>query len=160
MAISTTSSTAAGTYAITITGSSAGVPNQSITYTLTVQAASGTATTVSVKSISYSTQGGKHSDKDLDITIFLVNNLGNPVAGASVSITLSCTCGGPWYGTGTTGTDGTVTFKLVNAPSGSYTTTIPPPNGVIATGLTWDGITPANGFIKGSSSSSGETKLQ
>ncbi len=158
MAISTTSSTAAGTYAITITGSSAGVPNQSVTYTLTVQAASGTATTVSVKSITYSTQGGKNSDKDLDITIFLVNNLGNPVAGASVSITLTdTTLGASWSGSGTTGTDGTVTFKLVNAPSGSYTTTV---NSVIATGLNWDGITPANGYYKASSSSSGDTRLK
>ena len=50
-----------------------------------------------------------------------------------------------WSGTGTTGTDGTVTFTLKNAPSGCYATTV---TNVSATGLTWDGATPTNSFCK------------
>jgi len=48
-------------------------------------------------------------------------------------------------GTGTTGTDGSVTFQLRNAPSGLYTTAV---TDVTADGLTWDGATPANSFTK------------
>lgn len=75
----------------------------------------------------------------------LVDDLGNPVAGASVSIELYRN--GSLYasGTGTTGTDGKVTFKAQNAPSGTYTTTV---TNVTATGLTWDGVTPENSFTK------------
>lgn len=97
-------------------------------------------TTVSVSSISYSTIGG---GKHLLITIALVDNLNSPVADASVSIDVSLngTSYGSW--TGTTGAEGTVTFKLTHAPSGTYTTTV---TNVTAEGLTWDGITPDNGF--------------
>ncbi len=103
------------------------------------------ATTVSVSSITYATSGGNDGKKHLQVTVALVDNLGNAVAGASVSITLTNNSGGTWNGTGTTGTNGTVTFTKNNAPSGTYTTTV---TNVTAVVLTWDGVTPPNSFTK------------
>jgi subtilisin len=104
------------------------------------------ATTVSVVSpIVYATEGGKNNDKHLLVTIALVDNLNNVVAGASVSIDLSLDGSVIGSGTGMTGTDGKVTFSLKNAPSGHYETKV---TAVSVAGLTWDGITPANGFDK------------
>ena len=104
-----------------------------------------TTDTVSVVSITYATEGGKAKDKHLLITVALLDDLGNEVAGASVSIELFRDDSFVASGTGTTGTDGTVTFSLKNAPAGDYTTTV---TGVTADGLTWDGETPENGFPK------------
>jgi len=98
--------------------------------------------TVSVSSITYSTHGGRDGLKHLDITIALLDDLGDPVSGASVSITLEhMNTGDSWLGTGTTGSDGIVIFTLNNAPSGTYTTTV---TEVTAAGLTWDRVTPSN----------------
>jgi len=121
------------------------------TATLDVTASTG-ATTASVESITYSGTGGKNNNIHLLITVALLDNLGNPVPNASVSIDLFRD--GNFYGsgTGTTGTDGTVTFKATNAPSGCYTTTV---TDVTAAGLTWDGATPANELCKSSGSGGG-----
>ena len=101
-------------------------------------------TTASVSSITYGVQGGR--GQHLLITAALTDNTGAPVAGASVSVDIYYE-GVVLYasGTGTTGTNGTVTFKLVNASSGCYSTTM---TNVTAAGLTWDGATPANSFCK------------
>jgi Carboxypeptidase regulatory-like domain len=105
-----------------------------------------TATTMSVASITYTSQGGKTHDKNLSVTVSIVDNLGNAVGGASVSITLkNTTTSQSWSANGTTGSAGTATFTLNNAPSGTYTTTV---NAVTAAGLTWDGIAPNNSYIK------------
>jgi hypothetical protein len=115
-------------------------PTESITPTPTTEPAPGG--TVSVNSITYSTSGGKNSDKHLSVTVSLVNELGNPVSGASVSIRIeNSSTGQSWVGTGTTGTSGAITFTLNNAPSGTYSTTI---TDVVASGYTWDGETPTN----------------
>jgi hypothetical protein len=106
----------------------------------------GEASTVSVASITYSGEGGKNNDKHLNVTVALVNDLGNPVAGASVSILLvNTTTGRLWAGDGTTSGGGTVTFTLKNAPSGHYETIV---MDVVAAGLTWDGVPPPNGYDK------------
>ena len=91
----------------------------------------------------YATSGGKNSDRHLDVTVTLVNQNGAPVAGASVSATIS----GPTAvgGTGTTDSFGQLTFRITNAQSGTYTTAV---TGVTAAGLTWDGTTPPNSFNK------------
>lgn len=102
-------------------------------------------TTVSISSITYSTQGGKNQDKHLDITVALVDKSNNPVASASVSIDLSRDSVLAYSGTGTTGSDGKTIFKYNNAPSGYYSTEV---TDVIASGYTWDGVTPSNGFNK------------
>ncbi len=104
-----------------------------------------TATEVTVDSITYATEGGRNQDKHLLITIALVDDLGQAVSGASVSIDLFRDAVKIASGTGTTGTDGTLTFSLKNASSGCYTTTV---TAVTASALTWDDATPANEFCK------------
>jgi len=121
----------------------------SISSTLQVTVAPEVPTTVSVSSITYATEGGKFQDKHLLITIELLDDLGNPVSGASVSIDLNLNDSIFRSGTGTTGSSGTITFSLKNAPVGSYSTTV---TDVTASGLTWDGSTPLNGFFKLNSS--------
>jgi hypothetical protein len=103
--------------------------------------------TVSVASIGYTTSGGRLGDRHLHVTIALVDEAGNPVAGASVSARLdNLDTGGSWNFSGTTGSNGTVTFSLNNAPSGCYKTEV---TDVTADGLTWDGVTPEeNGYCK------------
>jgi subtilisin len=98
-------------------------------------------TTVSVSGFTYTTTGGRDGNKHLSVTVALVDDLGGPVAGASVSSLLEHDSGSSWPFTGTTGSDGTVTFSLSNAPSGWYTTEV---TDVTAGGLTWDDGNPAN----------------
>ncbi|MEE9583255.1 MAG: S8 family serine peptidase [Dehalococcoidales bacterium] len=134
-----------GNHTITASVTDTGGKTESASISITVGTPT-TATTVSVASITYATEGGRYGLKHLLITIALVDDLNNAVSGASVSIKLdNTTTGQSWTGTGTTGTDGTVTFSLKNAPSGTYTTTA---TDVTADGLTWDGITPPNSFDK------------
>ncbi|MEE8421511.1 MAG: S8 family serine peptidase, partial [Dehalococcoidia bacterium] len=101
---------------------------------------------VGVVSITYATSGGRKKSKNLEITLSVVNNLDprTDVEGASVDIWLMNELQ-LWTGTATTGADGSVTFTLSNAPSGTYTTIV---MGVTAAGLTWDGVTPSNAFTK------------
>ena len=139
------SSLADGSYTVeTIATDTRGVSGNG-SATFTVGPAPTEATIASVNSINYATSGGKNNDKHLSVTAVVVDNLGSPVISASVSITLSHDSGKSWNGTGTTGTDGAVTFALKNAPSGCYETTV---TNVVAEGLTWDGLTPTNGICK------------
>ncbi|MCH8207867.1 MAG: carboxypeptidase regulatory-like domain-containing protein, partial [Nitrospinae bacterium] len=141
-----------GTYTVTASATGYQDVSQSVAVTggvtsivnFALQAVS-QAASVMVDSVTYSTEGGKNKDKHLLITIALVDDLGNAVSGASVSIDLFRDGGVIASGTGTTGTDGTLTFNLKNAKSGCYETDV---TNVSATGLTWDGLTPANVFCK------------
>jgi len=100
----------------------------------------------SVSSITYATFGGKNSDKHLSVTVNLTNESGNPVSGASVSMKLNnSTTSQSWTSSGTTGSNGSLTFTLSNAPSGTYRTII---TNVVVSGYTWDTITPSNTFVK------------
>jgi hypothetical protein len=92
-------------------------------------------TTVKVSLITHATTGGRDGTKHLSVTVALVDDLGDPVAGASVSILLEHSSGSAWSFTDTTGSEGTVTFPLSNAPSGCYTATV---TDVTSGGLTWD----------------------
>jgi len=134
-----------GTHTITASVTDSGGKTGSDSISITVGTPPGEPTTVRVGTITYATEGGRDGKKHLSVTIALVDDLGNPVSGASVSIDVDL--GESLYAseTGTTGADGTVTFKLPNAPSGCYTTTV---TDVTAEGLTWDGVTPENGFCK------------
>jgi hypothetical protein len=86
------------------------------------------------------------SKKDLNSIVTVRDNCGKPVVGASVSIILwNWTKAGAWTATGPTGQNGSETFLLRNAPAGQYETEI---TDVIATGLTWDGVTPTNSYTK------------
>lgn len=103
------------------------------------------ATDVVVDSVTYATEGGKNRDRHLLITISIKDNLGSAVSGASVSMEVALD-GSPYgLGTGTTGSNGSITFSKKGAPSGTYTTEV---TSVSAGSLTWDGDTPANSFIK------------
>ncbi|MCH8154164.1 MAG: hypothetical protein IH786_02685 [Proteobacteria bacterium] len=51
---------------------------------------------VSVDSITYTTEGGKGGNKDLRVTVALFDDEVNPVAGASVSVTLDHESGTFW----------------------------------------------------------------
>jgi hypothetical protein len=136
-----------GNHTITasVTDSGGHTVNQSISLTMGTPTV---ATSVSVDSISYATEGGKNGDKHLSVAIALLDDLGNPPSDASVSITLTnVDSGATWAGTAGTSTDGIVTFTLKNAPSGSYNTVI---ENVTADSLVWDGSTPSNGFAKAS----------
>jgi hypothetical protein len=129
------------TASVSDSGGASGSDSISITVGTVIE-----ATTVSVASITYDTEGGRSGDKHLLITVALVDNLGASVGGASVSIALSRDGNPDRSGIGTTGTDGTVTFARRNAPPGTYTTVV---TGVTASGLTWDEITPPDdGFTK------------
>jgi hypothetical protein len=142
----------AGTYIVTASATGYNNASQSVTvgenevssvadFSLTPISKS---TTVSVSSISYSTEGGKKGDRHLQITVALTDKLGNPVAAATVSITVSLN-GKLYLSTaGITGSDGKTSFKLNNARPGTYTTVV---NSVVAEGA-WDGNTPPNSFTK------------
>jgi hypothetical protein len=78
----------------------------------------------------YALSGGKNRDRHLAVTVRLVDGSGAPVEGASTRLTDSL---------------GEVTFKINNAASGTYTTTV---TSVTAAGLVWDGTTPPNSLTK------------
>lgn len=134
---------AAGTYTVTLTVTDGGGLSASDTATVTISNPPAQATQAIVDSIGYAAEGDKK--QHLRVKPLLMDNLGNPVAGATVSITLSHSSGVSWSGTGMTDGSGEATFKLNNAPSGCYTTTI---TNVSAANLTWNGTTPANSFCK------------
>lgn len=134
-----------GSHTVTASATDANGNVGSASINVTVVAPPGAANTVSVSKIDYSTTGGKNRNQHLQVAVYLIDDLGNPVANASVSIDLSLN-GSPYLSaTGTTGTDGKAVFKANNAPSGTYVTTV---TAVNATGLTWDGVTPTNEFVK------------
>jgi subtilisin len=98
--------------------------------------------TVAVDAITYGTRA---KNKHLDITPHVVDSNGSSVGGASVSVEIFLDGSIIWSPTGTTGSDGTATFSITNAPSGTYTTLVTDVN---ASGLTWDGVTPVNSYDK------------
>ncbi|MGK0188589.1 MAG: subtilisin [Verrucomicrobiales bacterium] len=103
------------------------------------------ATEAIVTSITYTTNGGRNSDKNLQITVTVEDNFGVSVAGASVSITLNRNGSLSASGSASTTADGTATFSLRNASSGTYNTVV---NDVQAGDLNWNGLTPVNEFVK------------
>lgn len=143
---STSSST---TPTVTSTPTSTPIPTQTTssptpTPTITPNPINGAA--ASVSSVTYSLSGGFDNRRNLNITVRAINNLGNPVSNASVSLRLTNTfLNRSWTGSATTGSSGTVTLILSNAPTGTYTTSI---TNLTATGLTWDAVTPPNSFTK------------
>ena len=94
-------------------------------------------TMVGVDWISYSTEGGKNGDKHLMITVHAADDLGQDVAGATISITLSVDGTLVGSGTANTGTDGTVSWTVKNATSGCYTTEVVE---VSDGSLSWDDV--------------------
>jgi hypothetical protein len=102
--------------------------------------------TVSVESITCATQGGRKRDRNLLITTALVDQVGKPVAGASVRAQLDFD-GGYVEFAGVTGEDGQWTCVHENAPSATYTTRI---EEISADGRAWGDryATPKNKYRK------------
>jgi len=133
-----------GDHVITAQVTDSGGKTSSTSIAITVGIPPLTGATVSVDSITYSGSGGKNNDRHLTVLVHVSNDSGNDVSGATISILLTNGVNS-WSATGTTSSTGTVGFTLKNFPSGVYTTTI---TDVVASGLTWDGVTPTNSFIK------------
>jgi subtilisin len=134
-----------GNHTITASVTDSGGATGDASISITVGTPPSEPTSVSVASITYGTVGGGDGKKHLLITVALVDDLGNTVDGASVSIQVDLDGSSYWSGSGSTEPGGTVTFRFNNAPSGSYTTEV---SAVSAEGLIWDGLTPPNEFTK------------
>ena len=87
--------------------------------------------TIFVSNIGYRTQG---PHLWVDVTIG-ADSSSVDVSGVSVAITLNRNNSAIASGSGTTGSNGRVSFRLQHAPAGNYSTTI---NGVTKSGLTYD----------------------
>jgi PKD repeat protein len=138
--------TAPGSYTVSLTATNAdGSDTVRKTDYIEVSDPGAGPTTASVTSVSYATEGGRNQDRHLLITLAVEDDHTNPVAGAIVDADVFRN-GNPYASqSGTTGSDGTVTFKFANAPAGTYTTIV---TNVTASGLSWDGATPPNSFDK------------
>jgi subtilisin family serine protease len=101
------------------------------------------ATSARVEAINYRLTGKNNAN--LEIAVKVVNNLGQVVSGASVSISVYRTLNGSTslYGSATANTSstGVATFVLKNAPSGCYRTDV---TAIAASGLSYDGAEPTN----------------
>jgi subtilisin family serine protease len=107
-----------GTHKITASATDSGSKTGSASVTITVGDPPPVGTVVDVVDITHVVTGNKK--KKLSVRVNLLDDLGDPVAGASVSIR-SALVGSTrvWTGTGTTSGDGSVTFNLVRAPADS-----------------------------------------
>ncbi len=100
-----------------------------------------------VDCITYNTQGGPNGLKHLKITVTIVDDTNAPVGGAGVNMTLF---GNTSYNFGgSTDAQGEVTFTLLMASNLCYTSDV---TNVSASGLSFNGAEPPNGFLKGSDS--------
>jgi hypothetical protein len=92
--------------------------------------------------IVYSLTGGKNSDRHLLVTIHVIDNLRQNVAGADVSITMGRDTPPPFTygGNGLTDGNGNITFQLSNAKSGCYTTVV-----AVDSVPAWDRVLPQDG---------------
>jgi subtilisin family serine protease len=100
---------------------------------------------VIVQSVTYSTRGGRNSDNHLDITITVLDDDGSAVVDAAVAATLMRDEGGSWSFSGSTGSNGTVQFSLINHGIGCYNTSV---TSVSKSGYAWDSVTPENDHCK------------
>lgn len=123
--------------------------------TLETSTSSGVYVTTPAGTNGYSTSGGRTNSQHLHIIVTLnseSDGTGSAISGASTSVAIcrAAWSGGPceatYTGTGTTGSDGTITFKVTNAPAGYYRTTV---TGVTAAdGSTHTPATPDNEYLK------------
>ena len=151
---STTLSDGNHTITASVTDSGGETTSESISFTVGTPTV---ATSVSVESITYASQGGKNGDNNLTITVGpLIDDLGSIVSDAPVRFAIYIDSS-VWYNPLlTTGADGTFTFSRNNVPAGTYTTIV---ESVTADGLAWDGITPPNSFTKPPSNNSPGAEL-
>jgi subtilisin len=100
---------------------------------------------VYVASVTYSMYGGRANNKHLNATIQLVDGNGGPVAGGAVSVKITRSGTTVLTTSGTSDSNGRVTFTISNAKAGTYSTLV---TNISASPLVWDGQTPANSFSK------------
>jgi subtilase family serine protease len=136
LTIQTTSTAPVGTYTLTLTGTDGSGTTHSVNATLVI----GNSMSVSLISYSLSELGRTYY---LSITLKVVNDLGNPVSDASISITLNVNGSAYASGTAATGSNGEVVFTLANPSAVTYSAVV---TAVKATGLTWNGEYPANSY--------------
>ena len=103
------------------------------------------ATKVSIESLAYSMNGGKNSDRHIFIDIIVLDDLGAPVAGASMGMDLNLGVSLIGTASGSTDENGWLGFSLKNADTGCYSTVV---TNLTADGLTWDTVTPENQICK------------
>jgi subtilisin len=97
-----------------------------------------------VQDVIYTSSGPQN--RHLQVTVSVIEPAADPISGATVTATLfNTTTGNLWTYSGTTGSQGTVTFNRNNAPAGYYTLEI---HSVVAEGWIWDGVTPENGVSR------------
>ncbi len=99
-----------------------------------------------VECVTYNTTGGPDGDRDLLITIQVVNDLGNHLAGAEVRIDVFHN--GSLFASGSgsfTDSQGEVTYTARRAPDGNYFTVVTD----VISALEFEGSTPENSFDKG-----------
>ncbi|MFO1093528.1 MAG: S8 family serine peptidase [Planctomycetaceae bacterium] len=104
-----------------------------------------TPTVATVDGVYYSLSGGKKNDKNLIVDVDIVDDFGDPVAGAVVTVQIRRGTKSVLSAQATTDVNGTAVFTINGAKGGTYTTTI---TNITASGLTWDHASPSNSFVK------------
>lgn len=126
LSVTTTSSTATGTYSLAITGGSSGVPSQTTDVTLTVQAPQTAGSMTVTVSAGKLAKKGPNYKMPLTVTASDASS-GAPISEASVVLQVfaGSTCSGTVAasGTGTTGTNGQVGFTFSTGQVGSWCAT-------------------------------------
>lgn len=101
--------------------------------------------TASVDAIAYTKFGGKRNDRNLGIEVDIVDEYGDPIPNATVSIQVRRSGKLMLTAQGTTDGYGAAMFVINGAKGGTYTTTI---TSVQAAGCEWDGVSPPNSYVK------------
>lgn len=134
-----TAALSTGTHTISASVTDSGGKSGSDSITVTVSAPS--SSMADVASIDFTGRGGRYHDKNLVIDAAVVDESGNGVSGATVSMAVSV--GGVMSPmSGVTDSSGHVSWMWKNSPNGCYVATVV---NVSAPGLAWDGTTPPNG---------------
>ena len=100
--------------------------------------------TITVQSIDYRINNNK-GVKTLVVTITVVDSTGGPVRLADVTATIKRNGMAVKQDTDFSATNGQVIFWVTNPPSGTYTTTV---DVIDYPGLSWNGVTPSNQYVK------------
>ena len=139
---------AVGQYTLYVHGKDA-AGNWGATESVVLDVTEAPSTIMYVESIVFSSKVAG-PNKFLYTTVKVLDGDGNPLGGVRVEMTLDWdkendgTIDDSWNFAGDTGTDGTVKFTLLKAPSGYYTATV---TNLILTDYTWDttkGVTSAS----------------
>ena len=133
-----TAALSVGSHSITASVTDSGGQNGSASINITV-AAPATLPELSVHDIDYDTAGS--DDRDLLVFVEVVDDTGDELSGASISIEVFRDGMLAANGTATTDEDGVATFTLASAQFGTYVTEV---TNVTAEGFAWDGLTPEN----------------